>query len=334
MQQRTTPADWLVFVGLGLAWGTAYVFIKLGIETLGTFTLIAGRLGIGLALLAGVVAFSRDALPRDPRVYRHIAVMSVLSISLPFTLITSAEHLVDSTMAAILNGTVPLFAIVIAALVLHDEPLTVGRVVGLVVGYGGSVGVGGRAPAGAVPPDLTGEILLLLSAVCYGLGAVYARRNVRGVRPMHIAAIQVAFAFVTTGVIAVLLERPWTEAWPPSSILAVLWLGIIGSGLAYLANFRLLYRLGAGRTSLVAYLLPVVGIVAGGLVFGETVGPRVLAGTALVIGGVAIVNSRFGSRTLLGRAAPSGDRAPAGAGAAAARTADPEPIVEAELEPR
>jgi len=305
MQQRASRADWLIFLGLGFAWGTSYVFIKLGIQTLGTFTLIAARLAIGFLLLAGVVAFARESLPRDRRLYGHLAVMAILSITLPFALITSAERLVPSNLAAILNGTVPLFAIVIAALFLHDEPLTVGRVAGLVIGYLGVIVVVWRDGTGGAPPNLLGELMLIASAVCYGLGAVYARRNVRGVRPMIIALVQVGFACVITATIAFVTESPLSADWTPTALLSVLWLGVIGSGLAYLANFRLLYRLGAGRTSLVAYLLPIVGIVAGSLVFSETVDAKILLGTALVLGGVTLVNSRYGQRRLFGRTPPA-----------------------------
>ena len=307
MTPRTSRFDWFVFLALGLMWGTSYVFIKLGVQTLPTFTLIAGRLGFGLLLLVVVVAAARQPLPRDRMTYVHLVVMSVINIVLPFSLITTAERYVDSNLAAILNGTVPLFAIVIAAFVLHDEPITVNRLVGLVVGYAGVVilvsrGIGG----GDAQHGLLGEVLLLLSALCYGAGGVYARRNVRGLRPMIPALFQVGFAFVIVSAIALFFEDPLAVRWNLGALVAVLWLGFIGSGLAYLANFRLLSHWGATRTSLVAYLLPVVGIVAGAVMFGETIDLRVVLGTALVIGGVALVNSRFGQRRIFGRAAPQG----------------------------
>src|SRR5207247_9972618 len=112
---------------------------KIGVETLTPFTLIAARLAIGLAVLATVVVLAREPLPRDARTYGHLVVMSVLSIALPFFLITSAEQSTASSLAAILNASVPLFVIVIAALFLHDEPITVNRFVGLAIGFVGVV---------------------------------------------------------------------------------------------------------------------------------------------------------------------------------------------------
>ena len=308
MIARPTRADWATLLALGLMWGTSYVFIKLGVETLGTFTLIAGRLGIGLALLATVVVLAREPLPRSARTYGHLVVMAVINIVLPFTLITTAERSVDSNLAAILNGTVPLFAIVFAALFLHDEPMTVNRLGGLIVGYLGVIVLVSKSLlSGGAGSSIEGELALVGSAVCYGAGAVYARRNVRGLRPMIPALLQVGFAFVIVATIALVTE-PVGSGWTGNAIIAVVWLGLLGSGFAYLANFRLLSRIGATRTSLVAYLLPVVGIVSGALMFGEQVDVRLVAGTALVLAGVALVNSHRGERRLFGRAAPASDR--------------------------
>lgn len=303
MTDRAGWADWLVFLALGFMWGSSYLFIKIGVETLAPFTLIALRLGIGLIVLAGVVAFAREPLPRNPRIYGHLVVMSVINIALPFYLITTAEQTTDSALAAIINASVPLFVIVIAALALHDEPITVNRLAGLAVGFVGVVILVGRGLGAVGAGDaLYGELALVGSSISYAGGAVYARRNVRGLRPMIPALFQVGFAFLITAALALAFERPLPTSLRPDAVIAVVWLGILGSGLAYLAFFRLLAHWGATRTALVAYLLPVVGIVLGALVLSEQVDARILAGTGLVIGGVALVNSRYGRRPLFGPA--------------------------------
>jgi drug/metabolite transporter (DMT)-like permease len=324
MQSRSSLSDWLVFFGLGFMWGSSYLFIKIGVASFEPFTLIALRLGIGLALLVAVVAIAREPLPRSSRTYGHLLFMGVFNIAVPFFLITWAEQSVESAIAAIINATVPLFAIVIASLALPDEPITLNRLIGLVIGFAGVVVVTSRGLSGA-GGDLAAEIALIGSSVSYAVGAVYARRNVRGLRPMIPAVFQVGFAFVITATLAFTLEDPlgvelvtvpvslasFLDPLAPilgSPVFAIVWLGLLGSGLAYLAFFRILQRWGATRTSMVAYLLPIVGIVLGALVLREPVDLRVVLGTALVLGGAALVNSSRASRRLFGRQ-PAGSAA-------------------------
>jgi len=302
MISRPTRTDWVLLLTLGVMWGTSYGFIKLGVETLTPFTLIASRLLIGFALLATVVAIARESLPRNPRTYGHLLVMAVINIVIPFTLITWAEQSVASAIAAILNGAVPLLVIVLAALVFPDEPITLGRLVGVVVGYVGVVVLVAPGLAGALNgSEVTGEVALLGSTVSYAVGAVYARRNIKGLRPMIPAVFQVGFAFLIVATLALVFEKPLAVAWNTNALIAVLWLGLLGSGAAYLIMFRLLGRIGATATSQLAYLLPVVGIVTGALMFGEQVDARVVGGTGLILGGVTLVNSRFGTRRIFGR---------------------------------
>jgi len=206
---------------------------------------------------------------------------------------------------------VPLFTIVIAAATFHEEAITVNRLAGLLIGFVGVVVLVSRGLSGGLAgSSLAGELALIGSSMCYALGNVYSRRAVRGLRPMVPAFFQVFFALLITGTLAILLERPWTLSPTPEALVAVVWLGIVGSSLAYLVYFRLLRAWGPTRTSMVAYLLPVVGIVLGSIVLQETVDARILLGTALVIGGVALVNSRRGRRRLLGRAIPIPEAAP------------------------
>jgi len=303
MSEPASRAEWLIFLALGFMWGSSYLFIKLAVDDFGTFTLVALRLAVGAALLWVVIRLARQPLPREPRLYGHLVVMAIVNIVIPFVLITWAEQSVDSSLAAILTSAVPLFAIIIAPLFLHDEPIRVNGLVGLAVGFVGVVVLTSNDLTVA-DADLTGELALLGAALSYGIGAVYARRNMRGVPPMIPAVFQVTFAMLISGTIAIALEAPWEARPDGEAIFSILWLGILGSGFAYLAMFRLLSRWGATRTTLVAYEIPVWGIILGFLVLNEPIDGRLLVGTALVIGGVALVNSRYGRRRLFGRVPP------------------------------
>jgi drug/metabolite transporter (DMT)-like permease len=150
----------------------------------------------------------------------------------------------------------------------------------------------GFDPGVVAGTDVVPALALVGSSISYALGAVYARRYAHGLRPMIPAVFQVGFALLITGGMALLFERPLEIPARFDAVLAVVWLGLLGSGTAYLVFFRLLGRWGATRTSLVAYLLPVFGIVLGAAVLHEPVDARTLLGTALVIGGIALVNAR------------------------------------------
>jgi drug/metabolite transporter (DMT)-like permease len=328
MIARPTRTDILLLGLLGIMWGSSYAFIKLGVQTLPTFTLIAARLAIGLTLLVTVVVVSKAQLPKNPKTYLHLFVMAAINIVIPFTLITTAERSVDSNIAAILNGSVPLIVIVLAALVFHDEPITVNRLVGIVIGYVGVIVL--VAPgllSGTANSAISGEIALVGSTIAYAVGAVYSRLKLRGLglAPVIPAVFQVGFALLMIGALSLVLEKPFAVAWNTDALIAVVWLGLLGSGLAYLVQFRLLTRIGATGTSQVAYLLPVVGLISGAIMFGEVVTVQVLIGTALILGGVALVNARFGERRVFGRAAPTSVPAPTSAPMAADAKVTPAP---------
>ncbi len=303
MSVRTNRIDWLVFLTLGIIWGSSYLFIKLAVDTFGTFTLVSFRLLIGAALLWVVIRIAHQPLPRERRMYGHLVVMAVVNIMIPFILITWAEQSVDSSLAAILTSPVPLFAIVLSALFLPDEPMRVNGVAGLIVGFIGVIIITSPGLTGT-GGSITGELALLGAACSYGVGAVYARRNVRGLPPMVPAVFQVSFAAIMATTLAVLFEHPWTVSLDAESVFSILWLGLLGSGVAYLLVFRLFAHWGATRTTLIAYVIPVVGITLGFLVLAEPIDARILFGTALVVAGVGLVNSRFGRRRLFGRVPP------------------------------
>jgi drug/metabolite transporter (DMT)-like permease len=189
--------------------------------------------------------------------------------------------------------------IVIAAAALPDEPFTIQRAAGLVVGFVGVAILVGFDP-GVLAGTRTLEAAALLgSTVSYAAGGVYARRFLRDLRPKVVTMFELGFALLVIGPVATILDGPIVLPTRVDALLAVTWLGLIGSGIAFLTFFRILGRWGATRTSMVAYLMPVNGVVLGALVLGEPVDARLVAGLALVISGIAVVQLRLGPARLL-----------------------------------
>ena len=150
MQDRANRIDWVIFLALGFIWGSSYLFIKLAVDDFGTFTLVVAPPARRRALLLWIVIrVAKQPLPRERRIYGHLLVMAIINITIPFLLITWAEQSVESSLAAILTSPVPLFAIVLSALFLPDEPIRVNGLIGLLVGFVGVVIV--------TSPGLTGD---------------------------------------------------------------------------------------------------------------------------------------------------------------------------------
>ena len=285
------PREWGLFVTLGLIWGSSFLWIKIAVAEIGPFALVSWRLLFGLAGLALVVLVRRPEFPRDRRLLGALALLGITNTALPFVLISWGEVTIDSAVASILNGTVPLFAMIIAHFSLHDDRMTVPRVVGLVTGFVGVVVLMARdiGPQGILH-GVVGQVAVLVAALLYAGSSVFARRTLRGVSPTVQAFLPLisAEAFVWGG--ALLTESPRLVPQQGSTWLALAWLGILGSCVAYLLYFNLLQSVGPTRATVVTYVFPVVGVILGVLFLKETVDAHLVGGALLIVAGIAAVN--------------------------------------------
>ena len=285
---------WAAFLLLALAWGTSFMFIKIAVQTVQPVTLVTLRLLIGWLGLMLVMRWRGASLPRRAAVWRHLLFVGVVNVAIPFVLIVwseSGDQGLDSGVTSVINSTVPLFSILIAGLILQMETVTGNKVLGLLVGFGGVVLLlsrgFGREWGGLLP-----YLAVVTAAACYAIGSAYARRHLQGIRPVVLATGQLLVADAAVFLVALLVDDFGAQSFPPATILALLWLGLMGSCLAYILYFYVLQEWGATRTTLVTYLIPVVGVTAGVLFLGEALDWRLLAGGALILGGIGAVNLR------------------------------------------
>lgn len=270
------------------------MFIKLAVETLQPLTVVAFRLLIGWLGLLLIARVRHVPLPTKRSDWLHLTVIGVINVAIPFTLIVWAESGPDglgSGLASILNSTVPLFSILIAGLVLNMERITVGAVVGLIVGFAGVVLLFSRSlvtSGGSLLP----QIAVVLAAFFYAVGTIYARRYLRGFRPVALALGQLFMADVFVFVMAFLFDDFGQQTFTLQAVGALLWLGLFGSCIAYILYFYVLQEWGATRTTLVTYVVPIVGVAAGVLFLREQLDWRMFVGGLLILSGVGAVNWR------------------------------------------
>ena len=236
--------------------------------------------------------------------YGHLVVMAIVNITIPFLLITWAEQSVDSSLAAILTSPVPLFAIILSALFLADEPISrVDGVAGLIVGFIGVIIITSPGLTSG-NSSIAGELALLGAAFSYAVGAVYSRRNVRGLPPMIAAVFQVSFAAIFVSVFALLFEHPWTATPDAEADRRDRVARHLRVRARLSARVPAVLELGRDPNDAHRLRLPPVGIVLGVLVLNEAIDARIVLGTGLVVAGVGLVNGKFGRRRLFGRVPP------------------------------
>ncbi len=285
--------EWVAFTVLGLLWGSSFLWIKIAVENVSPFVVVALRVSFGLISLLAVMYWQRQSIPRDRATLLKYLFMGVFNVVVPFLLITWGETHIDSSLAAILNATTPLFVIVIAHFALHDEKITGPRLLGLIVGFVGVVVlVAQDFDPRALQSDLLGQLAVLLAAASYAVALVFSRRQLRNVRPVVQSTMILMFATAIMWVITPVVERPVALPAQPLAWVAVLWLGVLGLCAAYLLFFWLNNVWGPTRASLVTYVFPVVGVVLGVIFLAEPLNWNMVLGSALVVGGIVVVNRR------------------------------------------
>ena len=284
--------EWSAFALLGLVWGSSFLWIKIAVEEIGPFTLVAFRLLFGLVGLLIIMRLRKQSFPRDRKTLLAFLFMGVFNTALPFTLISWGETKIDSSLASILNGTVPLFTIIIAHFWLHDDKITLPRIAGLIVGFAGIVVLVSRdlGPAGVFNGDILGQLAVLAASLCYATAITFSRRHLRGQPPLVQATMVILIADTLLWLTTPIVERPLHVPILPITWFALAWLGLLGSCLAYLLFFYLINAWGPTRASLVTYVFPVIGLLLGIIFLGEIADWRLMIGSLLVVAGIVVVN--------------------------------------------
>jgi drug/metabolite transporter (DMT)-like permease len=276
---------------LAAIWGTSFLFIKIAVAELHPLWLTFGRVLAGAVTLLMVLAVIRHRLPRDPVVWAHLTVVATLGVSLPFTLFGFGEQRVSSVLAGIWNAATPLVALPLAVLAFRTERMTVRRAVGIAIGFAGVLVVLGvwRGVGGA---QLTGQLMCFGAAMCYAVAIPYQKRFLadRGISGVTLAAAQLLVALVQLSLCAPLLAGapPAPASLSPRVLLAVLALGALGTGVAFVLNFRVIRIAGASTSASVTYLMPVVATVVGVLILRERLVWNQPVGALIVLTGVAV----------------------------------------------
>jgi drug/metabolite transporter (DMT)-like permease len=298
--QSTTDSPalrvWLPgLVALAAIWGCSFLFIEVGIRELHPTYVTLGRVVTGALTLLVILAIRRDPLPRSPRLWVHLSLLGAVGVALPFTLFGYGEQRIPSLLAGIWNGTTPLVVLPIAVLVFRTERFTVHRLAGLVLGFVGVLvvlgvwqGVGGG--------ELSGQLMCLGAAACYGVAIPYQKRFITDAKESG-PALSAGMLIAATAWL--LVVAPIVAGAPPAPtdlslevVVSVVALGALGTGLAFVIHMHNIRLIGASRAATVTYLVPVFAVIVGISVLGETIEWYQPLGALIVLAGVAVSQDR------------------------------------------
>jgi drug/metabolite transporter (DMT)-like permease len=268
---------------LALVWGASYLFIKIGLDGgFGPIFLVFARIALGAAVLVPLAARA-GALGRLRGRWPSLAVLGLLSIVVPFLLITYGERHIASSLAGILVAATPIFTVLLVmAGIGTDVRLTAWGAVGMGVGILGVALLLGVDLTGSTEA-LAGGLMVVTAALCYAAGALYLRRRLSDLPPIGVAAGSTAASAVLTAPLAV-AQIP--AALPSAGALAaVAALGALGTGLAFLIYYLLIAQVGATKAAVVTYLAPGFALAYGVLFLHEPLTAGALGGLALILAG-------------------------------------------------
>lgn len=286
--------EWGMLLALSVLWGGSFFFTGVAVKELPPLTIVVCRVALAAITLLVVLRIMGLKMPTDRRVWVAFFGMGFLNNVVPFSLIVWGQVYVASGVASILNATTPLFTVVVAHWLTHDEKMTIPRFIGVISGLVGVAIMIGEEAILSLGVNTVAQFAILGAAISYAFAGTYGRRfRAMGVTPIATATGQVTASSILLLPIVLWVDQPWTLPMPSlSTVGAVIGIAILSTALAYILYFKILATAGATNLLLVTFLIPVSAIVLGVLVLGEVLLLKHLMGVACIGMGLAMIDGR------------------------------------------
>jgi drug/metabolite transporter (DMT)-like permease len=289
---QATQQDWLLLILLSAIWGGSFFFIGVAVKELPSLLIVFARVALAALFIIPLHLILRGPLPSDPRPWIGGLGMAIMNNALPFTLITYAQHSIESGLASVLNATTPIFTVVFMALA-GFEMINLRKVIALAVGLVG-VAVLRNANFNIVDGQSLATLCVVAAAMCYGASGPWSKRMLTGVHPVTTATCQLIFSSLIMGVIVLLFQdvTPYAAA-SLDTWAALAGLAFLSTTIAYFIFFKIMNSAGASFVSLCTMIIPVFAILLGYLFLGERLSANEVVG-ALIIGlSLVIIDGRL-----------------------------------------
>ena len=287
--------DWAILVTLALIWGGAFFFIGVAGRHIQPLTYVWLRLTIAAAAMWLFLKVRGEPLGLPRQVWGSILLLALLNNALPFTLFGWGQTHIASGLAAILNATTPIWGVIVAHFLTHDERMSPRKIGGVLLGFAGVATMIGPTLLSSLGTSALAQFACVTAALSYALAAVWTRRFKRlGLSPMSVTTGQLTAGAAMTLPLMLFVDQPWTHPFPPLTAWgAIVALALLCTAFAYILYFRLIETSGATNALLVTLLVPPVAILLGGLFLGETLAPQDFIGLGLIALGLAAIDGRL-----------------------------------------
>lgn len=283
---------WTAFVIVSTVWGSTWLAIKIGLETIPPFLSVTVRFVIAELILGAIILWRRERIPWTRNAWRVYLSMGFLTFALPFALVYWGQQYIPSALGSILWGTFPFCVAVVARIMAPGERLDRYTMLGILLGFLGVLIIFGGDIRVSDPLALWGMAAILASVVVQAVSLVQVKEWGADVSPTAMNFIGMLIGLVALFVLGVCAEGLPPVVWTAPAVLSVLYLAVFGSVVAFIAYYWLLKRIDPVYLSMTSFINPIVGVVLGAAVLHEALRPSILTGALMVLAGILIANWR------------------------------------------
>lgn len=294
---------WAMLILLSMLWGGSFFFVGVVVTDLPPLTIVALRVGIAAITLWIIALMIGLRPPKEWRVWGAFLGMGLLNNVVPFALIVWGQTQIASGLASILNAATPIFAVVVAGILLPDERVTSLKLAGAGIGFVGVVVMIGL-PALSGGGSLIAQLAIIAAALSYAFAGAYGRRfKTMGINPIITAAGQVTASTIVLTPVALMVDGPLdVVAMSGDTWSAIIGLAVLSTAVAYVLYFKILEIAGATNVLLVTLLVPVSAILLGFLFLNESLEVIHFVGMLLIAIGLSAIDGRLWRRIKLAKA--------------------------------
>ena len=289
----TSPGliNWLRIAFIALIWGGAFMVVRVALRDFAPLSLAAGRITIGALSLYMLMRWRGVALPSftDARLWRFVALVGLLSSAIPFALLSWGQQHVPSAFAGMTMAALPIFVLPLAHFLVPGERVYMRKIIGFSVGFLGAILLIGTSGLGLAegPLEATARFACVAAAFCYACGSI-ATRQCPPVNELALSTASLIVAVLILVPIALVVDG-WPAMPSATGLVAILYLGLIPTALAFIIKVAVIRSAGPSFMTLTNYQVPVWSVLFGSLFLGETLPAILFVALALILLGVAII---------------------------------------------